>query len=152
MAGFAKALCDAIKGEVEATLGAVLPPDAVVQVANLLDFDALSWTKLHVVISPRLLDVANISRSKVEHEFRIGVWIGKRATTESDQWAVVEVAEEVARVLHGSSLGADVAGALGGSVSVAITASSVEIGSEDGLNEHNIMKATTELTCKVVEA
>lgn len=118
-------------------------PSGAVVYRHLEELDGDDFATLRVVVTPAGLDVTNAARGKGTSDYRIGVYVAKRVASHTDSAAMLDTVENIIERLRTDTWS---------SSSVAFNNASVELLSEDGLEEAGLFRAKVEATFKRVTA
>lgn len=121
-------------------------PLNAVQCRMLHEWDGPMLTP-RVAVTPRGLDAQNASRSAMVCDYRVGIYVAKRALSESDAAEVFRIAEIVLDRLRVSPV-LDLPNTAGRVVFLSAT---MDLSAEETLNEQNVYRALIEATYKLLK-
>lgn len=127
---------------------AALPdvPPGGCEFRHLHEWDGMNLTSLKVAVTPRGMDASNASRGTLLGDYRVGIVVAKRATTEEEASEVMSVAEAILMRLKTSPV-LEIPNSVG---RVAFSSANLDLTADDSLNEYNVYRAAIEATYKVL--
>jgi hypothetical protein len=129
---------------------ATLPdvPAGACEFRYIHEWDPTHLSAVRIAVTPRGFDASNASRSVLIGDYRIAIVVAKRASTDADSSEVLGLAEAILMRLKISPV-LELPNTAG---RVVFNSASMDVGSEDALNEFNVYKASIDATFKVLNA
>jgi|694.fasta_scaffold65264_5 hypothetical protein len=122
-------------------------PAYSVAVGHMHEWHAQKLRTIKVAVSPRGADTDNVGRGVIGVDYRIGIVVGKHCETEAEADAVFLVSEGILDAIRGT-LTFDLPEAVG---RVALTSATMDLATEESLNEQNIYRASIEATYRLLK-
>jgi hypothetical protein len=117
---------------------------AVVNYRHLEEIANEELASLKVAVIPRGVEVTNTARGAGMYEYRVGIYVAKHVVDDADADAMMTLTEELVDKLRADTWGSAVDG-------ISCTGVSVQLATEDSINERNAFRATMEVTYKVLK-
>lgn len=116
---------------------------ANVRFSHFAEVDASDLAQLQVVVSPRGADVLVAAKRAATYEYRVGIYIARKALTESDADAAMSATEAIMDAIHDDSWGSP-------NDRIGFSSMMVTLNQDDTMDESNTFRATLEVTYKVL--
>jgi hypothetical protein len=112
-----------------------------------IDVDAMSVPR--VIVVPGSADVTRISKTHMQADYTVTVFVGRHVTTDSDVDGMLDLADSVMLQVRAHSFGSSVVWPAGVTSPQTV---GIDINPDDALTERNVWRAVITATYRVFEA
>jgi hypothetical protein len=121
----------------------------VVERKNWANLDVEAMGVPHVYVIPGNADVTRISRTMMQVDYTISVFVGRHVSTDAEVDGMIDLADEVMLQVRAHSFGSGVVWPAGVTSPQTV---SIDINPDDALTERNVWRAVITATYRVFES
>jgi hypothetical protein len=124
-------------------------PSTVVERKNWANLDVEAMSVPHVLVVPGGAEVTRVSRSHMQIDYTVNVFVGRQAHVDSDVDAMMDLADAVSLQVRAHSFGSYAVWPSGVTGPQTVT---IDINPDDALTERNVWRAVITATYRVFES